>query len=144
MLHVQFLHPVNAGAETVDTAGTVRIAGERMTLGEHDAATHRNNQWVFRGVHFTAVHVGGPVRVAFDGGREAAPVECGPFAAVKIVDGSIRHGDGYRDLVAKLDEATGGWVVYSTPGEWARVTLSPAGPPAPPPDTSAARPGRPA
>jgi hypothetical protein len=126
MIHVRMLHPVNGESAALDRAADLVITGETMTVGGVEVATHDNGQWHYQGEHYTTILLDSPVRVRFedDGGRSS--LVHGPFDRLKVVDGSIRTGDRYSDVLARLDERSKHWEVYGEPGEWLRAVFAPA------------------
>lgn len=128
MLEVRLQHPVTGDAPPFEPCPAVAITGERLTVGGAEVATHHNGQWHHGGRHFTAILLDSAAVVHFeDDGGKASPVY-GPFNRVRIVDGSIRAGDGFRDVLARLDERSKHWEVYGEPGEWLRAVFRPPGP----------------
>ncbi len=125
MIHVRLLHPLIGDSPAFDPTPVVVITGERMTLGGQEVATHDNGQWHHRGQHFTTILLDSPARVHFeDDGAKKSAVH-GPFDRLKVVDGSIRAGDGYTDVLARLNEGSKHWEVYGEPGEWLRAIFIP-------------------
>ena len=126
MLHIRFHSPVLSDEALPAPVPEVIVSGERLLAGGKEVATHHNNSWHHAGRVFTVVLVEGACRVRFESAGAPAPAEYGPYSGVKVVDGSIRFGPEYREMVARLDEANERWVLYSGPGAWDRAVIVPA------------------
>lgn len=126
MISVRLFHPVNGESPAFDPCSQVVITGERLTLDDDEVATHQNGQWLVRGEHFTVILLDSPVKIYFEDDRGAQSFVFGSFGTVKIVDGSIRKGNDFKDVLARLDEGSKRWEVYGAPGEWLRALFLPA------------------
>jgi hypothetical protein len=77
-----------------------------------EQAAYRNGLWVANGRDFTACDIRPRCEVHFTTVGLVASPAYGPFEAIRVADGFIRHGNPFADLLAHLDEATGPWFNY--------------------------------
>lgn len=126
MIHVRLLHPMNGESPAFDPSAHVVITGERMMLGGEEVATHHNGQWHHGDQHYTVIHLDSMAKVHFENDTGTTSSVHGPFDRLKVVDGSIRIGEGYKDVLARLDEGSKHWELYGEPGQWLRAIFLPA------------------
>jgi hypothetical protein len=111
MMHFDGLTP--AQAIVVGPAPFFRITGDRITRGPagDEIAVYEEGMWHVGGDSFIVILTDAPTMIRFENADGEAG-EYGPYAALKIVDGAIRTGEGYSDLLARLDEKSQTWHVY--------------------------------
>lgn len=126
MISLRMLSSFSGDSPVLGPAPVVVITGERMTLGEREVAVHRNGQWHHDGRHYTAILMDSPARVSFEDDSGNRSLSYGPFETLKVVDGTIRTGDDFRDVLARLDEGSKHWIIYGMPGEWIRAVFAPS------------------
>lgn len=134
MISLRMLSPFTGDSPTIGPVRAVVITGERMTLDGKEVAVHRNGQWHHAGRHYTTILLDSPIRLSFEDDFGNRSATYGPFDSLKLVDGAIRTGESFRDVISRLDESSKHWVVYDEPGEWLRAVFVSTRPGLPPDD----------
>jgi hypothetical protein len=126
MLTLHFDHPVSHQARRVGPAPYFRLRGDSLRAGPNDVVlgTHHRGVWTLDGECFLTITTEAPALLRFEEGGAPCAHPYGPYDQVKIVDGAIRHGAGFSELLAKLDEVAGVWFVYAEQKNCAEVLLT--------------------
>jgi hypothetical protein len=126
MLALRFEHPVNRQAYRVGPVPYFRIDGQALRAGPDDTvvASYQNGTWQINGTSYLTATAEAPARVDFavDGKPGSGPL--GPFAELKLVDGIMRHGSGFHQLLARFDEQSQSWYAYADQKHYPTVLLS--------------------
>jgi hypothetical protein len=123
----------SAGARLLGPASAFQIEGRTLRFGVHDdeVALYRDGKWTCQGCTFTVLEVEVPTVVRFEDEHVWRPSVHGPFAALQISSGTIRHGPGFQKVLARFDEKTTSWTVCTEGEAYSTIVL--ARPPKPAP-----------
>ncbi len=128
MLQLVAEHSAHRNKRTLGPAVAFRI-GDGQVVSHPDntvLATYEGSTWTIEGEHFLELVPQGTVRVRLEDGAGKVTGTYGPFDALRIVDGAIRHGPSGRDLLARWDADANAWYVYADASYWLAAVLLPA------------------
>jgi hypothetical protein len=128
MLVLRFEHPVNRQSYRVGPAPYFRIDGSALVAGPDNrvVAQYQNGTWQVGGTSFLTATAEAPARVLFTDDSQSGAGPHGPFTELKLVDGAVRHGNGFHQLLARFDEQSQTWYAYADQRHYPIVLLSAA------------------
>jgi hypothetical protein len=113
-------------ARVLGPASAFQIEGRSLRFGPQDdeVAVYRDGTWTCQGGSFRVLECEVPTVVRFEDESVWRPSIHGPFAAVQISGGTIRHGADFQKVLARFDEETATWIVGSEGEAYSTVVLA--------------------
>ena len=114
MLTLHFEHPATRDDHSIGPAPYFRFAGSSLRAGPQDqeVASYAGGMWHINGRSFTTVTPQSPATVRFESADQSCSETYGPFDQVRLVDGFMRYGNQFKQILARLDEQSQLWYVY--------------------------------
>jgi len=113
-------------ARVLGPASAFQIEGRLLRFGPHDGevAVYQDGRWHCQGTSFTVLECAEPSVVCFEDDSAWRPSVHGPFAALQIANGTIRHGADFEKVLARFDEEAACWIVDADGEAYSTVVLA--------------------
>lgn len=123
MLNIYFENVITRQRLRIDPQESLRIVGVALFGGDGAAlAEYHGGLWRHGDAHFFIVGIESSTLIHFENAAiRSEPY--GPYNPTWLINGAIRTGEAQQTALARLDEQSGAWHVYSDRTFWSTVVL---------------------
>jgi hypothetical protein len=115
MIFARLLSSIGPSELPIGPFEFVRIMGKSLQSPDGlELAMYQAGMWVASGICYITLQADCPVQLEFSHTEFPDVEQFGPYAALRIVDGSAWPGKP-PELIARFDDAVGAWHIYARP-----------------------------
>jgi hypothetical protein len=128
MLSLRFENPVSGKAETIGPAPYFCVSCGVLRRGpdNSEVALYDHGTWTANGETYMAITASENVRVHFNGDLNECADTYGPFQGLRLVNGAMRAGPDFGDVLAKYQRDSQTWYIYEDEKTCKTATIIPA------------------
>jgi hypothetical protein len=125
---LRFENPVSGKTNVIGPAPYFRVARGVLRRGpdDHEVARYDQGTWTANGDTYMAITAAADVRVHFNGDDNDCANTYGPFQGLRLVNGAMRPGPDFGNLLAKYQRDTQTWYIYQDNKTCSTATIIPA------------------